>query len=63
MLAQGLAWGSSGNLSLKLSDHSCVMTATGSRLGQLTAVDLPIVSFAADGRTKTLRLPAPLRKK
>lgn len=45
---RGLAWASSGNMSARISDVGCVMTATGSRLGQLSHPDLPEVDFSKD---------------
>ncbi len=53
MLEHELAWGNAGNLSLRIAPERYLITASGTRLGELEADDLgDLVEYRLSGRGK-----------
>lgn len=58
MIAQGLTWGNAGNISARSAPDSFLITASGTRLGELEPDDLVEVPIARDSAANSMRKPA-----
>ena len=48
LIAQKLTWGNAGNLSLRVDESQCLITASGTRLGELAVDDFVLCPIKAD---------------
>lgn len=58
MIEQGLTWGNAGNISARTAPDAFLITASGTRLGELNADDLVEVPVAQDGTSPPARKPS-----
>jgi 3-dehydro-4-phosphotetronate decarboxylase len=58
MLTNGLAWGNAGNISARLDDERCLISASGTNLGCLEDGDLVEAGFSGKGKAKYARRPS-----
>lgn len=58
LIAQRLTWGNAGNISARVDETSCVITASGTRLGELEPDDLVHCDLKPESRDKYPRKPS-----
>jgi 3-dehydro-4-phosphotetronate decarboxylase len=58
MLANGLAWGSAGNISARLDKERCLISASGTNLGRLEEDDLVAADITVKSDEKYARRPS-----
>src|SRR5512145_1249981 len=58
MRANELSWGNAGNISVRVRSESCLITASGTNLGDLVEDDLVVCGWGAETTAQTGRKPS-----
>ena len=58
MIEHALTWGNAGNISARVSEERCLITASGTRLGELADDDLVEFSLAGESAPASRRKPS-----